>query len=510
MPIVPTDFVPLGMPGGQPADQDIRAKSEAFDSQVGQLPRKSGTIFEDKAISRRELLDKVSVNDVYATEFDPAARAIYEEYLRLKGKDAAIGITAYQQKMQDLATDIRQRLPNDEQRMRFDEMASHRMQSNLDAMARHQADQTARWIARTGDAMAQALSKRISDERYDFDYVAGPEGLIQGIRNMYASYGRVTGQDPAASALKAATAIDRGLSDAVLTEAATNPAGAKILYDRYESYMSSTAVRRHVLNHLLPAIRQEQTAAVYNDVIRRFNLSDPDSDIHAATKWVMDPNNYQDQLAGPDQRNDAAKTIQGAWNRARQLHEDNQSSADSNFTDAVAKREIAGMGLQTWRDSETGLQPSSGIVRAALEHDANPTAPGASDRDTLVSLAHDLSNRRMNSSGPIDKAYLRNLVTHRDFRELRGLYETYRDPAKSRWFDSAKTAYYSRYADPNGPNGVNADAMKLFPQYLTDLDQAVRDQNLKGAQIRESADKMLKDTDRALVGQWFGNTALGP
>jgi len=69
-------------------------------------------------------------------------------------------------------------------------------------------------------------------------------------------------------------------------------------------------------------VRREQNKSVYKDVLNRFNLTSPDSDISdigAATSWVMDPNNYKDQLAGPDQRNDMAKTIQGAWNRARQL-----------------------------------------------------------------------------------------------------------------------------------------------------------------------------------------------
>jgi hypothetical protein len=35
--------------------------------------------------------------------------------------------------------------------------------------------------------------------------------------------------------------------------------------------------------------------------------------------------------------------------------------------------------------------------------------------------------------------------------------------------------------------------MVLFPRYLTDLNQAVADQDLKGMQIRDSADKMLQD-----------------
>ncbi len=531
MPVVPgpETFVQSVMPQGRLAYEDIRATPESFGGQVGQTLQKAGRIFDKNALSRQELLNRANVNDVYASQFDPAARSIYEEYLTLTGKDAAVGFPAYQQKMQDLAADVRQGLPNDMQRVRFDEMARHRTQSNLDAMARHQAGQTSQWVAQTGDAMAQTLSRRITDERYDFDYVAGPEGLIQNIRNLYASYVRAAGQDPAALGLKAGAAIDKGLSDAVLTEAATNPEGAKMLYDRYAPYMTSNNVRQHVLDYLLPAVRQKQSAAVYNDVAARFNLTDPGSDINAATSWVMDPKNYQGQITDPGQRTDIARAILGEWNRANQVQEQKQSSADSNFTNAVAGRQIAGLELQAWRDPKTGFPPSRDILQAAMEHDANPVKPGVSDSDTLARLTSDIANNRMNGPGPINQAYLQDLISNRDFRDLSGLYDTCRDPARSRWFDYARDAFFARFGDPAPPsieagasnpgpaasppaasNGATAAATPLFPRYLMDLDQAVREQNLKGMQIRDAADRILKDLDRTYVGQSFGNMGPAP
>jgi hypothetical protein len=174
--------------------------------------------------------------------------------------------------------------------------------------------------------------------------------------------------------------------------------------------------------------------------------------------------------------------------------------------DAVAKREIAGLHLQTWRDPNTGLPASGDIVQAAMEHGANPVRPGASDKDTLVSLADDISNRRMGGQKPINLAYLRNLITDRDFRDLTSLYDTFRDPAKSRCFDYARDAFFSRFggaASPAGEaggqfgrGGQPPDAMKLFPSYLMDLDGAARAQDLKGQQIRECANKMLDDVHR--------------
>jgi hypothetical protein len=506
--MIPTDeFWPKVLPQGQLAYQNIHAAPEAFGGQMGQTLQRIGDMSGKEAVARQHVLNKVGADDVYANQFDPGARAIYEEYLTLKDKDAAQGFPAYRQRMENLAAEIRANLPNELQQSEFDLMAGHRMQANLDAMSRHQSAQTGRWIGRTGDAMAGMLERRIKDDRYDFDGVAGSNGLIQGIRNVYAKYGEAAGQDPDASALKAAASIDRGLSDAVLTEARLNPAGAKMLYDRYGPFMSSDAMRQRVLDNVLPAVRQEQNEAVYRDVISRFDLMNPRSNIDAATGYVLDPNNYQDQLTGPGQRNDMAKSIRGAWNRAIQFHKENQSSADSSFTAAVANGDIAGLSLQTWRDPETGLPPSDDILRAAMEHGANSgEKPVAGNAGTLAGLANELSNGSMADPGPINRAYLGSLITGRDFHDLTALYAACRDPAKSRWFESARAAFYSRYADPNGPDGINADAMALFPRYLTDLNQAVADQGLKGAQIRDSADKMLQDIDRDLVGRWFGDT----
>ncbi len=237
----------------------------------------------------------------------------------------------------------------------------------------------------------------------------------------------------------------------------------------------------------------------------------------------MDPNNYREQVADPGQRNDIARAIQGEWNRVRQVREQKQSDADSKFTDAVAGREIAGLQLQAWRDPKTGLPPSSDILQAAMDRDANPNQPGVSNSEVLARLANDIANDRMNTPGPINLAYLSNLVSGRDFRDLSGLYETCRDPAKSRWFDYARDAFLARFgtpappsleaggskpgpgaSPPPAPDGAGAAATPLFPRYLMDLDQAVREQNLKGMQIRDAAEKMLQDLGSMYVGQSLG------
>ena len=102
----------------------------------------------------------------------------------------------------------------------------------------------------------------------------------------------------------------------------------------------------------------------------------------------------------------------------------------------------------------------------------------------------------MSDRWPVNQAYLDNLITDRDFRDLADLSDAYRDPAKSRWFDYARDAFYSHFSDSSEPGGVNSEAMKLFPAYLMGLNGAVRDQDLKGSEIRDLADKMLDDVGK--------------
>jgi hypothetical protein len=520
-------FVQSVLPKGQLAYQDIHATPESFGGQVGQTLQQSGNMFDQQAVARQQIINAANIDDAYANKFDPAFRQMCMDFLKLKGKNAGEQFPIVQQQMKDLATQTAASLPNDLQRHTFNEISRRRMMSDLDGMARHVAAETNSWVAGTGNAMMDVYTNRIIDNRYDFDKVAGPGGFIQNIKNLSEAQGDLFGQ-PAAYANVAANRIDKALSDAIRTEAAMNPTGAKMLYDRYAQYMSSDKVRQDVLNPLLPAMRREQNTAVYGDVMSRFNLNGPDFDIDGATKWVMDPNNYKDQLSDSKQREDIARAMQGEWNRARQVCKDNQSLADNAFTDAVARQQISGMGLQTWRDPKTGLPPSSDILQAAMEHDVKPIEPNVSNRDTLVSLTNNISNRRMSDPGPINEAYLRNLITSQDFRNLTALYDTYRDPAKSRWFDYAKDAFFARFGDSTPPsseasefksgralppassNGASADAMVLFPRYLTGLDQAVREQNLKSIQIRDAVDKMLKDLDRTYVGQSFGKMGSAP
>ncbi len=540
MPVVPTEFVQDVLPQGRLVYQDIHATPHQFGGQLAHTLDLAGRRLQRDAIFPRQLIDATNVNDVYANQFDPAFRDMYTNFLKLDGKAAAEQLPAFQQRMTDLAAQTRDALPNDEQRQTFDLICRRRLMSDFDGMARHAADETARWQTDTTGAMSDAFARGIVDNRLDYDKVAGPQGLIQSIRNLNEAHSALMEEDKSVSNLRASAAIDKGLSDAVLTEAQINPTGAKMLYDRYSPYMSSDDVRNHVLDNLVPQISEACKIAAYRDAYGKFNLADPDSDIDAAAKAVMNPVNYQG--LGPEERSDIARSLQAEWNRARRQRDLLQSAADNNFQTAVIDRSINGEQLLSWKDPKIGLPPSDDLFQEGRQWLADPRTTERSDPAALSALTDSITDRRPLDVGAghardaveINRAFMRGELSQADWQKLRDLQETSSDPAKSRWFDYAKEAFDARFGDLSSPaaeagesgtgragidfgagasppapdapalnarfaggaeGGANpgSGGSPLFPRLMTDLDGAIRDGDLKAVQVRDLTNKMLDD-----------------
>ena len=103
MPQVPTDFVQSVFPQGQGVYNTIdKATPENFGGQVGQSLDQAGNMLAQHAVHRQQLANETNVNDVYANQFSPAARDIYQNYMKLEGKDAEARFPEFQQQMNDL------------------------------------------------------------------------------------------------------------------------------------------------------------------------------------------------------------------------------------------------------------------------------------------------------------------------------------------------------------------------------------------------------------------------
>ena len=159
MPQVPTDFVQSVFPQGQGVYNTIdKASPENFGGQVGQSLDQAGNMLAQHAVQSQQLANETNVNDVYANQFSPAARDIYQNYMKLEGKDAEARFSEFQQQMNDLRTQVRSSLPNMMQQKAFDEVSTRRVEMDLDGMARYGAAQTKAWEWNTHTAVMADLT----------------------------------------------------------------------------------------------------------------------------------------------------------------------------------------------------------------------------------------------------------------------------------------------------------------------------------------------------------------
>ena len=167
MPQIPGEFVQsimpeAGQPGARPElgvyNNIDKATPADFGAQVGQTLAQAGDMLAQHAAQRQQLANETNVNDVYANQFSPAARDIYQKYMALEGKDAEAQFPAYQQQLNELRQQYRSSLPNMMQQKLFDESSTHRLEMDLDGMARYGAAQTKAWEWNTHTAVMADLT----------------------------------------------------------------------------------------------------------------------------------------------------------------------------------------------------------------------------------------------------------------------------------------------------------------------------------------------------------------
>jgi hypothetical protein len=511
MPTVPQDaFVQDVMPGQvrptgglQPERLDVTPAM--FGGQVGETLQQSGNMLEQHAQQRQQLINKSKAEDLFSTQYVPAMAQLANDFYSLKGQEAEDSYKDYVQKLIDLQHEYQQKLPGQMSQFIFDEYSKNWNAREIERMSRHAAEQSNAFQARATDSMVNTYVLDGQNHYYD------PNSLKQNHAQIIHSlnfYGTTKNVDQPTTDLKVNTAVDKMYYGAIWNQAQVDPAAATDMLQKYGKYMNANSVMTLQNKIAGSASEQRRTAEDYaaRYTYGAFNLGQG-GDINQATSWITNPDNYAKLGIDSKGAEGVASQLQAQWQREHHVQDQAYKQTNDHFDRMVIENQIPPDQLISWTDPKTGLQPDAARVRQAQGWMAHPPSISHSYPDTLVNLTNDVLDRRLLDKGPINQAFFQGKLTEADWHKLTDLQTTSQDLTKSRWFDWAKTAFNSKYADANGPNGVSADALQYFPRYLTDLDQAIRDQNLKGTQIRDAANKMLEDVDRAAVSRAFYNPA---
>jgi hypothetical protein len=253
------------MPQGQMIYNTIdRATPDAFGGQVGQTLQQAGNVLEQHAIQRQQLINETAAQDTYANQFSPAARDIYQTYMKLEGKDAEAQFPAFQQHISDLRTQTRTNLPNPMQQKAFDEMSTRRVEMDLDGMARYAAAQTKVWQWNTHTAMIENLTAE-GEANYNDPYRL--KEITDRLDKETANYANGHGWSDEVYEYQLRKNNDRLWNAVIKRRALTDPEGALATYrDASTSRRLSGEAQAELEKALKPLINLFNAQNAYNAV----------------------------------------------------------------------------------------------------------------------------------------------------------------------------------------------------------------------------------------------------
>lgn len=145
-------------------------------------------------IAEQRQHDETAVNDMYATQFDPAIRSLLYDpktgYFAKQGRDALDSKDATMQAAQQAREQFRDALQNDNQKRVFDVISRRHLQSELDAIERHATQQDKVWKAKTSDAVVDSAAQNAV---LNFNDPARVDGYLASGRFEIRTFGQDNG-----------------------------------------------------------------------------------------------------------------------------------------------------------------------------------------------------------------------------------------------------------------------------------------------------------------------------
>lgn len=245
MPRIPlNEYQQTQVPGGAPGMP--RASAVPISGASAEAGVALGRVAQDALVKFQDDTNRTTASDAYTQAFSPPFRELYNGYYSLQGKDALDQRPDYEAKMQELRTSVRSGLANDMQRRYFDEESRHRVEGELDGMARHAAAQRQVWMAKTSDATLDNYSRDAADKYNDEGRFAG--ALQSGLAEV-DRYGRSTGQSSEMMRARGEAFVSKAWTQRIERVMLDDPISARSLYQAHSTELD--AATRPLLEHKL-------------------------------------------------------------------------------------------------------------------------------------------------------------------------------------------------------------------------------------------------------------------
>lgn len=182
--------------------------------------------------------DRARVDDAYVGQFGPQFRDLYQNYYSLQGKDALDQRPDYEKRMLELRDSVRAGLQNDQQRKLFDTQTRGRVEAELDAMARHAAQQRMVWMAQTHVATLSNYATQAAD-KYNDDH-AFDTAIQSGLQEV-DRYGAARGASAETMRAEGSQFVSAAWQSRIERAAVDDPLAAQALYQAHSDLIAPGA-----------------------------------------------------------------------------------------------------------------------------------------------------------------------------------------------------------------------------------------------------------------------------
>lgn len=220
----------------------------------------------------QDMVDKTTVNDLYANTYAPAARDIEMQYRALQGKDAVEQFPLYQQKVMDLNNQMKNQLTGHQADL-FNPLSTAHTERVLDTMGSAYDQQNKVFQKTTSDSMLDNFVTDAADHYNDQNYFN--QNVYSGFKEI-DGYGDKTGQSTDEMTQRKVAFASKIISARYTAQAQFDPEGALDGFRSDMQHVHDPLVAAQTSQQLQSAVQPGRGNATAANVMQGGSMTDFD------------------------------------------------------------------------------------------------------------------------------------------------------------------------------------------------------------------------------------------
>jgi hypothetical protein len=251
---------------------------------------------------------------------------------------------------------------------------------------------------------------------------------------------------------------------------------------------------------------RQKTANIsaYTELYQNFHLADPErGDYAGAVRFIENPENAKAfGLTEPEQIKNVSGMIETQRHQRLEVKTQNEKAAGESLLELVGTGKITPDQVEGFKD-KNGVSPTEEKKASARDKLLKTDAEKKHTDYFLFNQLHD----DITSGKTVDLSqYLYDGLSGPSHNTLKTL------QTKTQQHDvlnQVSQEFDARYMDPT-TEALSPDMANSKKKFLTTINNAIKEGDLKGSQIQDYAKRMYEALDKAIVAKWWFSHSRGP